>query len=359
MKVDIINKRNIQLARLLYNQGKYDEAEKYLKDNLISAKTKYLLGKIYMKKGNMEEAKNWFFNAIDNDYKWVSPRLELARIWTEEGKYEKAEEEYLVCMKRQPKDANLKLEAAKFYALQGDNEKAKQLIAKARRISQNDDKVLMRSLEAYDKIHAYDEMHEICDKLLDANIVKPNHTRAIECMARTYFTLGKYDKVLKVFAGKTKETTNSIMFNLYKRRIYCELTKNEEQANMYQTILSNLEEAYGEEGILKHIEKHFKNNQEKEIHGVFTKSLPEILETVKTAPKTKQKGFECDIYCIRLDECGYQGGNKGDGHTLNYITLITMPDTQKTITMFPSDEIKLEKLEPVRTVKEKEIDFER
>jgi len=356
MKRDIMNKRGIQLARMLYNQGKYDDAEKYLQDNIISAKTKYLMGKIYMKKGNIEEAKNWFYLAIDNDYKMVGPRLELARIWKDEGEYEKAEAEYVICLKRQPQDANLKLEAAKFYALQGYNEKAKQLIVKARRISPKDDKVLMRSLEAYDKMQAYDEMYEICDKLLESDIVKPNHTRAIECMARTYFTLGKYDKVLKVFAGKTKETTNHIMFNLYKRRIYCELTKNEEQAKMYQTILSNLEEAYGEEEVLKHIEKHFKNSKEKEIHGVFTKSLPEILETVKTAPKTKQRGFECDIYCIRLDECGYQGGSKGDGHTLNYITLITMPDTQKTITMFPSDEIKLE---PVKTVKEKEIDFER
>jgi len=32
-------------------------------------------------------------------------------------------------------------------------------------------------------------------------------------------------------------------------------------------------------------------------------------------------------------------GNKGDGHILNYITILTCKDTKDVITMFPSDEI--------------------
>ena len=173
-------------------------------------------------------------------------------------------------------------------------------------------------------------------------------------MARTYFNLEKYDKVLETFRGKTTEPTNRIMENLYKRRIYCKLCNNEEQASMYQTILSNLEEAYGEEGSLKHIEKHLRDNKTKDIHGVFTKSLPEILEKIKISDKVKQKGIDCDIYCIKIDECGYQGGNKGDGHTLNYVTLITMPDTHKPITLFPSDEIRLRNLS--KTIEKEEIE---
>lgn len=310
MRVDIFSKRAIELGKMLYKQGKYDEAEKYIKDNLVSAETQYLLGKINVKKGNIEEAKNWFYGAIDIDYKWVSPRLELARIWADEGKFEKAEDEYKICMKRKPQDSNLKFEAAKFYAAQGNMDMAKQLITKALRMKQKDENVLMKALETYDRIHDYNEMYEICEKLMEINAVKPTYHKTIEAMARTYYTLGKYDKVLRVFTGKTKEPTNRILENLYKRRIYCKLTQNEEQAMMYQTILSGLEELYGEENTLKHIEKHFKNDKYKEIHGVFTKSLPEIQEIIKTSPKTKQKGFDCELYCIKAEGCGYQGGKK-------------------------------------------------
>ena len=59
----------------------------------------------------------------------------------------------------------------------------------------------------------------------------------------------------------------------------------------------------------------------------------------------------CDIYCIKVPGCGYEGGSDGDGHTLDYVTLITLPNTEKLVTMFPSDEIIIQKTKDSNNLK--------
>ncbi len=339
--MNIYKKRNIEFAKMLYEQGRYKEAEVIIKDNLVNAESKYIMGKICLNTARIDEAKNWFREAITNNYKWISPRIELARIFVREGLYEKAEKEYCVCLNREPKNANLKIEAAKLYISINNNEKAEKLIEKALRLKPYDENILKKALEAYDNMHNYNKMYDICEELTNKNAVGANEYKTIEAIARTYFSLGKYDKTLAVFSGKTEDTMTRIMANLYKRRIYCILSKDEEQAKMYQIILDNLEASYGEEGRIKHIERHLKDDKNKEKHGVFIKNLSEVIEAVKNAEKVKQRGKDCDVYCIKLKGCGYEGGNKGDGHTLDYVTLVTMPDTYKPITLFPSDKIEL------------------
>lgn len=342
--MNIFVKRSIEFGKMLYKQGRYKEAEVVIKDNLVSAETKFLMGKICMYTNRMEEAKNWFTQSIDSNYRWILPRMELARILTKQGLYQEAAKEYKTCLNREPKNAFLKLEVAQLYVLMEKNIKAEELAEKALRLQPNDNNILKKALEVYDGMYDYDKMYDICEKLTSINEIEPTEHKTIELMAKTYFALGKYDKTLQIFSGKTGNNMTRIMANLFKRKIYCALSKDEEQAKMYQTILDNLETSYGEEGRLKHIEKHLRDDMNKEKHGVFIKDLDEVIETVKKAEKVKQQGKECDVYCIKLEGCGYEGGNKGDGHILDYVTLVTMPDTYKTITLFPSDKIELKDL---------------
>lgn len=339
--MDIFKKRNIELAKLLYKQGRYKEAEVIIKDNLVSAESKYIMGKICLKTERSEEAKVWFREAISNNYKWILPRIEMAKLFTKEGLYHDAIREYWVCLNREPKNAILKIDVAKFYISIDNFEQAEKLLDKALKLKPNDEVILKKALEVYDNMQNYNQMYNICEKLMDKNAILANEHKTIEIMARTYFSMGKYNKTLEVFSGKTSDAVTKIMSNLYKRRIYCKLIKDEEQAKMYQAILDNLEASYGEERRIRHIEKHLKDDKRKEKHGVFTKDLSEVFSIVKSAEKVKQKGKDCDIYCIKLEGCGYEGGNKGDGHKLDYVTLVTMPDTYKTITLFPSDKIEL------------------
>ena len=96
-----------------------------------------------------------------------------------------------------------------------------------------------------------------------------------------------------------------------------------------------------EESRIRHILKHTVNDKTKRLHGIFKKPIKEILDNMDLQKAKKQRDEMMDIYCVKSENCGYEGGYNGDGHTLNYITIITCKDTKNIITMFPSDEIQL------------------
>lgn len=334
-----LQKRNTLLAKMLYDQKKYKEAESLLIENIRTTESKYLMGKICANTNRIEEAKDWLEEAIIAQGKWIPPRMELAKINFEEGNFERAKREFEVCLNREPQNGSLKTTVAKYYIQMDEYEEAEKLVIKALNINPDNEKVLKDALIVYDNMQEYDKMYDICEKLNKYFDIKSDEYKVIECMARAYFSLGKYDKVLEIFKGKTDNKITKTIGNLYQQRIYAVLYKDKEQAKIYQEILDNLEPLYSEEGRIKHIQKHTQNDLTKKIHGVFTLDLGEVLDRVKIADKVKQKGNGCDLYCIKIDGCGYEGGNQGDGHTLNYVTLLTLPDTQKPVTLFPSDKI--------------------
>ena len=113
---------------------------------------------------------------------------------------------------------------------------------------------------------------------------------------------------------------------------------------MYEYILKNIDESvYDEESRAKHFMKHMKDDKNKQLHGVLNVNPMDVLNSIDLSKLKKQVGYMCDIYCIKVEGCGYQGGNQGDGHILDYITIVTLPnDISKIITMFPSDEVGFE-----------------
>ena len=113
---------------------------------------------------------------------------------------------------------------------------------------------------------------------------------------------------------------------------------------MYEYIIKNIDDnAYDKESRAKHFMKHMKDDKNKPLHGVLKMNPIDVLNSIDLSKLQKQVGYMCDIYCVKVEDCGYQGGSQGDGHTLDYITIITLPnDISKIITMFPSDEICLE-----------------
>ncbi len=334
-----LQKKNIVLAKMLYDQKKYKEAESLVIENIKTAESKFLMGKICLNTNRIEKAKDWLEEAILTQGKWIAPRMELAKISFDEGKYKDAKREFEVCLKREPQNAILKTTVAKYYSQMGENEEAEKLVIKALNLDPDNEKILKDALLVYDNLQDYKKMYRISEKLNKYYNIKSDEYKVLECMARAYFSLEKYDKALNVFEGKTDNYITNTIGRLYKQRIYSVLYKDKEQAKIYQEILDNLEPLYSEEARLKHIQKHTQNDLTKKIHGVFTIDLGEVLDRVKTAEKIKQKGNGCDLYCIQMDGCGYEGGSQGDGHILNYVTLLTLPDIPKPVTLFPSDKI--------------------
>ena len=334
-----LQRKNTLLAKMLYDQKKYKEAESLLIENIKTSESKYLMGKICLNTNRTEEARDWFEEAIRAQGKWILPRMELAKINLTEGDFKCAKREFEVCLKRESQNGVLKSTVAKYYVQMGENEEAEKLVIKALNLDPDNEKVLKDALLVYDNLQDYKKMYRISEKLNKDYDVKSDEYKVLECMARTYFNLGKYDKVIEVFKGKTDDRITKTISGLYKQRIYTALYKDKQEAKIYQEILDDLEPLYSEEARLKHIQKHTQNDLTKKIHGVFTMDLGEVLDRVKTADKIKQKGNGCDLYCIQMDGCGYEGGSQGDGHILNYVTLLTLPDIQKPVTLFPSDKI--------------------
>lgn len=78
--------------------------------------------------------------------------------------------------------------------------------------------------------------------------------------------------------------------------------------------------------------KILKQGKRKEAEEIFLELLSE---------NRRNKYVLFQIYCINIPGCGYEGGRKGDGHVLDYVTFITLPNSSNIITMFPSDEVVL------------------
>lgn len=157
---------------------------------------------------------------------------------------------------------------------------------------------------------------------------------------RSYGKEKKAEEEFKKYIEIDKDKTPHARLELGK--LYSIQGKEKEAESMYNYIIDNLKYDITDiKSRINHIQKHMKNDTTQDIHGVFTMDALEILDTAIKNKGEKQIGYMCDIYCINVPNCGYEGGKNGDGHILDYVTFITLPNSNNILTMFPSDEIVL------------------
>ena len=163
-------------------------------------------------------------------------------------------------------------------------------------------------------------------------------------LGKMYVKQGKDQEAEKMFKECIELDESDTYARLELGRLYALQGKNEKSSKMYEYILKNIDErVYDEKNRAKHFMKHMIDDKNKKIHGVLKINPIDILNKIDLSKIKKQVGYMSDIYCIKMQECGYQGGSQGDGHTLDYITIITMPnDISKILTIFPSDKIEIE-----------------
>ena len=173
--------------------------------------------------------------------------------------------------------------------------------------------------------------------------IAPNNVHARLELGKLYAGQGKTQEAEKIFQECMKIDPNDVYSRLELGKLYAEQGKTDLSKNMYQYILDAIgDHAFYIENRIKHIMKHMENDTMKDFHGVFVKDPVKLLEEIKEkmTDENKKIGYMSDIYVIESKECGYQGGRKGDGHSLDYVTVITLPfSPDKIITMFPSDNI--------------------
>ena len=221
-------------------------------------------------------------------------------------KRKEAEKLFKEYMELDSKNVHARLELGKLCAKQGKEKEAEKLFKEYMEL---DSKNVHASLEL-GKLYAKQEKEKEAEKLLK------------ECI---------------------ELDSKNVHARMELGKLYAEQGKDKDSANMYDYIIQNLGYDIGDESVrINHIMKHMKDDKNKKIHGVLNMNPKDLLDKLDFDKVEKQIGYMSDIYCFHIENCGYEGGSEGDGHTLNYLTVITLPnDRSKLITMFPSDEVRI------------------
>lgn len=123
------------------------------------------------------------------------------------------------------------------------------------------------------------------------------------------------------------------------KRIVIGINQNQTSDSVFNRLNRIVSGEYSKENSLKHVEKHFWDDDIKSIHGVFSID-PQTLHTL--IDNLDQYSFETlpvgiRKYRIPCKNAGYSGGKDGDQKTLNSITILTALNEDYIITAYPSD----------------------
>ncbi|MCL2859642.1 MAG: tetratricopeptide repeat protein [Oscillospiraceae bacterium] len=302
----------------------------------------------YMKQGEYEKAKQIFLKNLE-DYRGnefalfymgkimliESRGLDRNSILYKE-KINEAEQYFLECIKQFPTSVGPRIELSDLYISQKKEVEAERLLLSCINLPLQKQSAGLRLAELYEKQGKLDQankMYLYCiSKDPQDNVARP----ALEGLYRTK----------KAGEGLTEIEKNiiSIMHD--------------------NGAINRLERG-------NHIKRHTNDDLTKDLHGIFLEpyTYKEVLNMVNNF--LRNKGNEkklvikgCDMYCIRVEGCGYMGGKMGDGKILDNITIVTLSNSNKVITAYPSRDIfaieePTKVLCPSNVLKVEEDDYER
>ena len=305
---------HLELGKLFKEQGKLKEAEeefnKYIKvDKDITPHGHFELGKLYKEQGKLKEAEEEFNKYIKID-KDESPHahLELGRLFKEQGKLKEAEEEFNKYIKIDKDESpHAHLELGKLFKEQG------------------------KLKEAEEEFNKYIKV--------DKDITPHGHFE----LGKLYKEQGKIKEAEEEFKKVIEiDKDMSAHGHLELGMLYSQQQNDKKAEEMYKRLLKNIgQDKFNLKNRYIHIRKHFSDDLSKEIHGVFRVDYLPLLNNLKELMSNGKyhlyRGYNADIFIMKMENCGYSGGKKGDKHILNYITIIMFPYSDNILTLYPSD----------------------
>lgn len=334
------------MGMMLYKHKRYKDAEKHLREvtGKNAKKSMYIVAKICKDTGRIDEAEKIFKQLVEmNGKEALHSLVELARIYFQErGKYDESEEILKYCDRKMPNSLATKQSLGELYVVIGKYDKAKEQFRRCLKIDKEDRYAKQGLARALISNNEYDEAENILQHLIsEENELNSNRIISTKIMyGNMLMRMGRYSDAKDMYDSILAVKPDCVSAIMGLCKISTIESRDEEASMMYDYIIENSDED-NEADRIKHIEKHLQNDLTKAKHGVFTKNPIEIMDELIKNKGKKRAEKMCDIYCIPAKECGYEGGAKGDNHILDYITMITLPNSDKIITMFPSDEIKI------------------
>ena len=339
-------KSHYNIAMDEYRQSNYRNVIKelniYLRENKkngIDAKGLFVFAKAYDKLKMKEESIKIYKIILKLDPNNVHARLELGKLYASQGKDKEAEKLFQECMQLDSNNVHARLELGKLYASQGKDKEAEKLFQECMQLDSNN----VHARLELGKLYASQGKDKEAEKLFQECMqLDSNNVHARLELGKLYASQGKDKEAEKLFQECMQLDSNNVHARLELGKLYADQGKTELSKEMYNYIIDSLgKEAFDETNRVKHIMKHMKDDKTKKKHGVFLVNPVQLLEEIKKQMKQENKriGYMSDVYLVELKGCGYEGGYEGDGHALDYVTLITLPDSDIPITMFPSDNV--------------------
>jgi len=256
------------------------------------------------------------------------------------GKY-KVAVKLLESIPKNLQSANSLLTLANSYNKLGKTDKAKEVYERILDVNYEHPHVLY----GLAKICINDGELEKAENLLYKVLEKEKSSERARCeLGRIKIKQNKYVDAEILLNECLQINPNNVYARMDLAKIYAEKNLDKEAKAMYDYIYENMEiEEYTEEERERHVKKHWQDDLTKNKHGVFTMSFEEIRSKINFQEMYKQSVNMADIYCARVENCGYEGGARGDKHQLDYVTIVTLPFKTDIVTMFPSDKVIIEK----------------
>ena len=419
-----------ELSKIYLEQGQTNKAIKILK-NIIddndkkisnkknvsenvkktSVRAHFELGKIYSQKRNYSEAETEYKKCLETNENDSYAHFYLGLLYAEQGRYPSAEEEFYICSKLEPNNRYINLQKGRIYREQGKFKPAKKelnyclqegldnyethfqlgMLYKEQKKYKKAEEELGICLEFNEKdydahlqlgiIYREQGMYELSEIELK-NCLSLNKKRKD---SKIHLHIGLLYRLQKRYQKAESELNKCLKIDienpyveLLLKNIQALIKHDYDAADKYLKIANEIGlndskvEGYNNLNRLKHIRKHFNDDKSKSKHGVFKHNIIDIFnhakECISEGKYNLYRMNSTDIYLIKMRKCGYCGGKNGDGHSLNYMEVVTYEGTDEIITIFPSEgpeEIKSTQFEQVikaenlrSMINEKEIEIE-
>ena len=335
------------LSSLLHskiNNGKVKEAEivlEELKEISDHPKTKLLEGELEEKKGNKTKAYSLYKEIIKNKKECTeNASYELAKLEMEIENYDESIKLINTFVFDNNIIYNIEMYEVKIncYIKMGEYDKAKECINKLKSLNNTYDNIsnyYLGKIEFY--VQNYAEALEYYNKIDEIHFrtYRDSLYKKICCLIK----LEKYEEAYLSFEElKRVDISKKYWFKYNTLEIYLKSVMGIPFDAEPKNYLESLMVDYNYQDVIDHINKHKENDDTKLNHTLFYENInveelyQYALDQIKDE-NYKDNSFN-DAYVFEYKGAGYNKTKE-----LNYVKVITIPNTKKIITMYPYDYI--------------------
>jgi len=326
------------------NSGKIKDAEKLLeelKENSNHPKVKFLEGQLEERKNNKLKAYEIYHEIIRNGRECTeNASYELAKIEMEKGNYDEAIKVIDLFIDDNSIRYNVEMFEIKIncYIKMGDYSKAKECIDKLISLNDKCENIVnyyLGKIEFYTK--NYFESLEYYNKIDETNFrtYRDSLYKKMCCLIK----LERYEDAYNTFEELKRVDVSKRYYGKYNTlELYLKGMMGQSCEVEPRCYIETLLIDYDYDLVIEHINKHKEPDETKISHTIFNENIDTYELYNYALDQINEENYLNnsfnDAYVFKYEGVGYSNTKE-----LNYVKVVTIPNTKKIITMYPYDYI--------------------